>query len=112
MFLGCLRRNGTRWRWRGRRRGWRKAEHTGANFFQYLTMLFIETKLQSLFGVGVKGQEVEIIIGAAMQHPATSVNGGVDEGARGAGVFGLHVILVRADANICVMAEDHGDGPR
>jgi hypothetical protein len=24
----------------------------------------------------------------------------------------LHVILVGADANICVMTEDHSDGPR
>ena len=75
-------------------------------------MLFVETQLESFFAVGVKGQEVEIIIGAAMQHAATGVNGGVDERAGGAGVFGLHVILVGADANICVMTEDHGDGPR
>jgi hypothetical protein len=47
-----------------------------------------------------------------MKHAAASVYGGVYERARGAGVFGLHVILVGAYANICVMTEDHSDGPR
>jgi len=85
---------------------------TGANVFQHLAVLFIETQLESLFAVGVEGQEVEIIVGAAMQHPATGINGGVDQRAGGTGVLGLHVILVGTDVNICVMTEDHGDGPR
>ena len=87
-------------------------EYASANFFQHLTVLFIDAQLESFFAVGVEWQEVEIIIGAAMKHAAASVYGGVDERARGASVFGLHVILVGADANICVMTEDHGDGLR
>ena len=75
-------------------------------------MLFINTQLESFFSVGVKGQEVEIIIGAAMENAATGVNGGVNERARYAGIFRLHVILVGADANICVMTENHSDRPR
>src|SRR3977135_2977580 len=106
-----MRRNGGSWSWRGRR-GWRETERTGANFFQHLTVLFAETQPERFFGFGVEGQEVEIIIGAAMQDAATSINGGVDERASGAGIFGLPVIEVSADVNICVMTENHGDGPR
>ena len=87
-------------------------ERTGANFFEHLTVLFIEAQLESFFAVGVERQEVEIIIGAAMKHAAASVYGGVDERAGSAGIFGLHMILVGADANICVMTENHSDRPR
>ena len=59
-------------------------------------MLFVQTQLQSFFPISVKRQEVEIIIGAPMKHPATAINGGVDERAGRAGVFGLHVILMSA----------------
>jgi len=107
-----VRINGFGRRWRGRRRGRRETEYAGANFFQRLTMLFIETKLESFFVLGIKRQEIEITIGAAMQHAAAGVNGGVDERAGRAGVFGLHVILVGADADICVMTKDHRDRPR
>jgi hypothetical protein len=53
-------------------------ERTSANFFEHLTVLFIDAQLEGFFAVGIKGQEVEIIIGAAMKNAATGVNGGVD----------------------------------
>ncbi len=87
-------------------------ERTSANFFQYLTVLFIDAQLEGFFAVGIKGQEVEIIIGAAMEHAAASVNGSVYQRAGIAGIFGLHMILMGADANICVMAKNHVDAPR
>ncbi len=75
-------------------------------------MLLVETQLEGFFAVGIEGHEVEVIVGAAMQNAAAAVYGGINQGAGGAGVFCLHVVFGLAHTNICVMTENHGEGPR
>ena len=75
-------------------------------------MLFIEAQLERGFAIGIERQEIVIIVGAAVQHAAAAIDGGVDQRAGNAGVLGLHVISGLAEINIGVMTEDHGDGPQ
>ena len=115
-FLGRRARSTICLTWRQRvRSGWsraRKIQRAAANFFEYLAVLFIEAQLERGFAIGIERQEVVIIVGAAMQHAAAAIDGGIDQRVGDTGVLGLHVIRGLAETNIGVMTEDHGDGPR
>jgi hypothetical protein len=60
-----------------------------AQFFDDGAMLLIEPEFQCLFAVGVKREEVKIVIGPAVQDAAAEIDGGVNEGIGRPAVFGL-----------------------
>src|ERR1700733_4405798 len=75
-------------------------------------MLLIEAQFEGCFTIGIERQEVEIIIGPAVQHAAPAVNSSVNQAAGGAGVLGLHVVFGVSESNVAVVTENHDHGPR
>jgi len=83
-------------------------QRSRAEFFDDRAMLLIEPKLQSLFAVGVDREEIEIVVGSAVQDAAVEINGGVNESVGGAAILRLDVVGRLARFHVGVMTEQHG----
>jgi len=82
-------------------------EGAGANVFDDVAMLLVEAQLQGLFAIGVQGEEVEIIVGTAVQHASAEINRGVNQGVGDATIFRLDVIGRAAYRHVGVVTEKH-----
>src|SRR5271168_29979 len=107
LWFGAL-GNGDGGSLRHRKRRRHEMESAAADFFKDSAVLVVEAELECFFPVGVEREEIEIIVGAAVQHAAAAIDGSVDEGVGDAAVLGLHVKRGVTDDDIGVVAEHHG----
>ena len=70
-------------------------------------MLIIDAGLESVFSFGIERQQIEIIVGAAMQDTTLPVHGGIDGRVVDSAILGLHVNCFRAYAQVAVVPEQH-----
>jgi hypothetical protein len=70
-------------------------------------VLLVEAEFESFFTFGVEGQEIGIFAGAAVKDAAAKVDGGVENGAVRAAIFGLNVDHHAIYGYVGVMTEQH-----
>jgi hypothetical protein len=78
-----------------------------ANLFGHGAMLVVDAFSKRILTFWIEGQQINVVIGAPMQDAAAAINGGVDQGVRGAAILGLHVIDGLVNLYVRVMPEEH-----
>jgi NaMN:DMB phosphoribosyltransferase len=70
-------------------------------------VLLVEAELESFLIFGIEGQEIGIFAGAAVQDATAIVDGGVENGAVHAAIFGLNVDNHAIYGYVGVVTEQH-----
>src|SRR5208282_413527 len=78
-----------------------------ANLFGHTAVLVVDSFSDERFTFRIKRQQINIIVCAAMQNAAATIDRRVDQGIRGPAVLGLYVVDRLSHFYVRVMPKEH-----